>query len=74
MDHNLKDIDFDNPLNGSLLYILIQEEVTEPSTCDMSEAGYSKKSNIWNNKLRHMIKGSHANAKSACNISQLKLH
>ena len=29
-----------------ILYILIQEEVAEPSTCDMSEAGYSKKSNI----------------------------
>ena len=46
MDHNLEDIDLENPSNGSLLDISIQEEVVEQYTCAICEASYSKKSNI----------------------------
>ena len=46
MDHNLEDIDFENPLNGSILDISVHEKVAEQYTCDMSDLSYFKKSNI----------------------------
>ena len=46
MDHNLEDIDFENPSDRSILNVSIQEEVGEQFTCGICDASYSKKTNL----------------------------
>ena len=41
MDHNLEDIDFEDPFDGSLLDVSIQEKIDELFACGISGATFS---------------------------------
>ena len=40
MDYNIEDTDFEDPLDGSLLDVPIQEEVGEKFTCGICDARF----------------------------------
>ena len=40
MDHNLKNIDFEDPFDGSLLNDSIQEKIGELFACGISDASF----------------------------------
>ena len=46
MDHNLDDLEFEDPLDGSLLDVSYQEEVGEQYTCGICDASYSTKQHL----------------------------
>ena len=53
MDHNFEDIDFEDPLDGSLLDVSVQEEIDEQYRCGISNASFFLKSNLKRHPKAH---------------------